>query len=516
MFGSRTRCQASLTRSSLAGLFIATPSWYVSSPGCGICDCGTLSAMTLVADLVAALGRDRVLDGKLDRHLYSKDAGVFRGVTSVVVLPETTDHVVEIVKIGERHEVPLIARGAGTGLAGGAVALEGGITVSTMRMNSIHDIDLDNATAWVGPGVINLDLSRQTSPHGFHFAPDPSSQSASTIGGNVANNSGGPHCLAEGSTVAHVLGLEMVLSGGEVVTVGGAAPDPIGLDLRGVLVGSEGTLGIITRILVRLIPNPPDVRTLLVAFDSTEDAAATVSGIIGAGLVPAALEMMDQRMTVAVENWLHAGLPVDAAAILLAEVTGESAAVAAEAEVIRRVAAQNRAADVRVAQSEEERALLWKGRKSAFGAVAQSSPDYYLHDTVVPRTRLVETMNAVYEIADRYGITLMNVFHAGDGNLHPLMSFDADEPGMMDKVHAAGDEIVALCVRNGGVLSGEHGIGKEKRDLMPLMFTPHDLDAQARIKEAFDRKGTFNPDKILPSGSRCFDFGRPVPEGVWV
>ncbi len=472
--------------------------------------------MTLVADLVAALGRERVLDGKLERRLYAKDAGVFKGETNVIVLPETTAHVVDIVKIAERHSVPVVARGAGTGLAGGAVDLKGGITLSTMRMNAIEDIDLDSATAWVGPGVINLDLSRQTSPHGYHFAPDPSSQSASTIGGNVANNSGGPHCLAEGSTVAHVLGLEVVLAGGEVILVGGPAPDPIGLDLRGVLVGSEGTLGIITRVLVRLIPNPPDVRTLLIVFDTTEDAAATVSGIIGSGVVPAALEMMDQRMTVAVENWLHAGLPVEAAAILLVEVTGESAGVAAEAEVIRRVASAHNAAEVRVAQSEEERAVLWKGRKSAFGAVAQSSPDYYLQDTVVPRTRLVETMNAIYEIADRHRITLMNVFHAGDGNLHPLMSFDAGEPGVMDRVHAAADEIVALCVRNGGALSGEHGIGKEKRDLMHLMFTPYDLDAQARIKEAFDREGLFNPLKVLPAGSRCYDFGRPVPEGTWV
>lgn len=472
--------------------------------------------MSLTSDLLALLGPDRLMDDALDRYLYAKDAGVYRGSATVVAMPESTEEVSEVVRIARRHRVPVIARGAGTGLAGGAVPLEGGVVLSTTRMNQVFEVDVENRAAWVGPGVINLDLSRQTGPQGLHFAPDPSSQSISTIGGNVANNSGGPHCLAEGSTVSHVLGLEVVLDDGEVLIVGGLAPDPVGLDLRGILVGSEGTLGIVTRILVRLTPNPPDVRTVLVAFDDVSAAAATVSGIIASGLVPAALEMMDQRMTVAVENWLHAGLPVEAAAILLAEVTGETAAVEAEAEVVRRVAFENGATDVRIAQSEEERQLLWKGRKSAFGAVAQSAPDYYLHDTVVPRTKLVETMEGVYRIGERYGLTMLNVFHAGDGNLHPLMTFDASEPGMLENVKRAADELVELCVRNGGVLSGEHGIGREKRDLMPLLFTEVDLDAQARVKEVFDPQGVFNPDKILPQGSRCFDFGRPVPEGVWV
>lgn len=475
-----------------------------------------MSSPSLLNDLIELLGGERVLAGGLDRHLYAKDAGVFRGEAAVAVLPETTAEVAAIVRIAERHRIPIIARGAGTGLAGGAVPLEGGMVVVTTRMDRIEDVDLDNRTAWVGPGVINLDLSRHTSPHGLHFAPDPSSQQACTIGGNVANNSGGPHCLAEGSTVSHVLALEVVLVGGEVITVGSAAPDPPGLDLRGILVGSEGTLGIVTRVLVRLTPNPPDVRTILVAFDSVEDAAATVSGIIAAGVVPAALEMMDRLMTQAVENWLHAGLPVEAAAILLAEVTGETEAVEAEAELVRRVALANHAASVRVAQDEEERAILWKGRKAAFGAVAQTAPDYYLHDTVVPRTKLVETMAEVYRIAAKYQITMLNVFHAGDGNLHPLMAFDSSEPGMMDRVHAAAAELVEVCVRHGGALSGEHGIGLEKRDLMPLMFSPQDLDAQARVKECFDPDGRFNPQKILPQGARCFDFGRTIPEGAWV
>ena len=364
--------------------------------------------------------------------------------------------------------------------------------------------------------MINLDLSRHTTPLGLHFAPDPSSQAACTIGGNVANNSGGPHCLAEGSTVNHVLAVEMVTADGEVVLLGSPAPDPIGLDLRGVVVGSEGTLGVVTRVLVRLLPNPPAVKTLLLAYDRVEDAAATVSGVIAQGMVPAALEMMDKRMIVAVENFVHADLPVGAEAILLAEVAGTAAAVEDEAALVEEVARANNATQVRIAKDEAERQLLWKGRKSAFGAVAQAAPDYYLHDTVVPRTKLVEVLAEVYRIGERHGLTMLNVFHAGDGNLHPLMAFDGSEPGMLERVKAAADELVEVCVAAGGVLSGEHGIGLEKRDLMPLLFTTTDLDAQARVRESFDPEGRLNPDKVLPLGSRCFDLGRPIPEGAWV
>jgi glycolate oxidase len=473
--------------------------------------------MTLVDELVAILGSERVTVDQFALHLYSKDAGASRGHADVVVFPHTSQEVAAVVRLAAARGVPIVPRGAGTGLAAGAVPNEGGIVVSTTRMNQIHEVDPVNQTAWVGPGVINLDLSVATAIHGLHFAPDPSSQSVCTVGGNVANNSGGPHCLAEGSTVAHILAVEVVLADGEIITVGSGAPDPIGLDVRGVLVGSEGTLGLVTRTLVRLLPNPPDVRTLLLAFDTVEAAASTVSGVIAAGVVPAALEMMDQRMAIAVENWLHAGLPVDAAALLLAEVVGETAAVDAEADVIRRVAAECGAASVSLAADEDERALLWKGRKSAFGAVAQAAPDYYLHDTVVPRTRLVETMASIYEIADRHRLVMMNVFHAGDGNLHPLIAFDSADPDETQRVHQAAQEMVEVCVSRGGVLSGEHGIGLEKRDLMPLLFTPTDLDAQARLKECFDPTGVFNPTKILPEGSRCFDLGsRFVPEGAWV
>jgi len=473
----------------------------------------------LIEDLRRALGDENVLEKPVELYLYSKDASLIRGTPTCVVFPTDAAEVAEVVRIAESHDVPIVARGAGTGLAAGASPTEGGIVLTTTAMQSV-ELDPENHCAWVGAGVINLDLSKQAAPYGLQFAPDPSSQSACTIGGNVANNSGGPHCLAEGSTTSHVLGLEVVITGGEVVVLGGKAPDPPGLDLKGLVVGSEGTLGIVTRALVRLIPIEPDVRTLLMDFPTVEGAAATVSEVIAAGLVPAALELMDQRMTVAVENWLGAGLPTDAAAILLAEVVGETEGVRSDAEIIGDIARKHGAGTVEVAETEAHRALLWKGRKSAFGAIAQLAPDYYLHDAVVPRTKLVETMKAIYEIADRYELTLLNVFHAGDGNLHPLIAFDAGDPGINEKVHRAGDEIVALCLRNGGALSGEHGIGIEKRDMMRTSFTELDLDAQARLKEAFDPQGVFNPNKILPEGSRCFDFGgvprREVPEGVWV
>lgn len=470
--------------------------------------------MDVESALRALLGDDRVHTHPLDLHLFSKDAGLRRGGPAIVVFPETTQEVAAIVRIAARTETPVVARGAGTGLAGGAVPHQGSIVLVTTRMREIWSVDIEGRSAWVGPGVINLDLSRSLAEHGVHFAPDPSSQQACTVGGNVATNAGGPHCLAEGTTVAHVLAVEMVDARGDVLTVGSESPDQPGLDLRAVVVGSEGTLGVVTRILVKLTPNPPDVRTLLLGFDSISGAAATVSGVIADGLVPAALEMMDRPMTKAVESFVGAGYPTDAAAVLLAEVVGLPAAVDAEAAVISSVAADNGATSIRVAADAGERELLWRGRKSAFGAVAQVAPDYYLHDTVVPRTRLVEVMEKVYEIGARHGIKMLNVFHAGDGNLHPLVSFDASEPGATEQVEAAAREMVEVSIAAGGALSGEHGIGSEKRDLMGLVFDPDDLDAQARLREAFDPKCLMNPGKVLPEGSRCFDAGPSSAESA--
>ena len=313
-----------------------------------------------------------------------------------------------------------------------------------------------------------------------------------------------------------MLALEVVTPEGEVLMLGGAAPDPVGLDLRGVMVGSEGTLGVVTKALVKLTPEPPAVRTLLMAFDKLEHAAAAVSGVIANGLVPGALEMMNQSMTQAVERFARAGFPTDAGAVLIAEVTGHPSAVDAEAALVRRTAQSRGAVLIRTAAEESERRRIWLGRKSAFGAVAQMNPDYYLHDTVVPRTRLVETVEKVDEVAERYGLLMMHVFHAGDGNLHPLMSFDASVPGMLERVEAAGKDMIEICVAMGGSLSGEHGIGLEKKDFMPLVFDRAALDAQARIREAFDPGGLLNPGKVLPEGSRCFDFGKPPPAGAWV
>jgi glycolate oxidase len=408
-----------------------------------------------------------------------------------------------------------VARGSGTGLAGGATPLDGAVVISLTKMNRVLSVDTESRTAWVEPGVLNLDLSRAVAPLGLHFAPDPSSQQSCSIGGNVATNSGGPHCLLYGVTSAHVLAVEVVLPDGEVAMLGGFEAEPEGYDLRGAFVGSEGTLGIATRIAVRLTPNPPAVRTLLVDFLSVDDAAECVSAIIAGGLVPAALEMVTGGMIAAIEDFVHAGYPVDAAAVLLVEVDGAPAFVDSAAVLVSDIARANHARTVRVAANEAERQLLWKGRKSAFGAVARLAPDYYLHDTVVPRTRLVEVLRKVDAIATKYDLTVLNVFHAGDGNLHPLLAFDARVPGVLERVHAAGDEIVIASVEAGGVLSGEHGIGLEKRDLMPKLFSVDDLDAQARLRDAFDPDGYANPGKVLPSGSRCGEIQR-VPPGVWV
>ncbi len=479
---------------------------------------GYAHRVSLIADLRVLLGDDRVLTEPVELYLYSKDASLMRGQPTCVAIPDTTDEVAEITRIAEAHGAPIVARGAGTGLAAGASPTEGGVVVALTRLNTI-DLDVPNRMAWVGAGVINLDLSKAAEPHGLHFAPDPSSQSACTIGGNIANNSGGAHCLAEGATTSHVLAVEVVLAGGEIVVFGTAAPDPSGLDIKGLIVGSEGTLGIVTRALVRLIPIDRAVRTLLIDYPTLEGATKTVSGVIASGLIPAALEIMDQNMMVAVENWLQAGFPTESAAVLLAEVAGEPEAVVAEAELIAAIARSNEASGVRVAADAAEREELWLGRKSAFGAMAQVSPDYYLHDTVVPRRFLAETMTEVQAIADRHDLLTYNVFHAGDGNLHPLIPFDASEEGMLEKVHAAGEEMVAACISRGGALSGEHGIGLEKRDLMGRTFSDVDLDAQARVKEAFDPRSVFNPAKVLPEGSRCFDFGgvrREIPDGAWV
>ncbi|MGA9277661.1 FAD-binding oxidoreductase [Ilumatobacter sp.] len=470
---------------------------------------------SVIAALRERIDPGRVRSGATETRLYRRDASNMTGRAGVVVFAETTADVQAAVEVAARFGVPFLARGSGTGLAGGAVPPDGAIVISTSKMNRILSVDAENRQAWVEPGVLNLDLSKQIAHLGVHFAPDPSSQQTCSIGGNVANNSGGPHCLADGVTSAHILGLEVVLPDGTVTMLGGEEPEPDGLDLRGAFVGSEGMFGVATKVCVRLMQNPPDVATMLMEFDSVGDGAQLVSDIVAAGIVPAAVEMMDRLCLQAVEAWLHIGLPVDSAAALLIECVGRSGQVAFEVEHIRTLAEARGVAGVRVAADDGERGELWKARKGAFGAVANIKPNYYLHDTVVPRARLAEVIEKVYEITARYGIDVINVFHAGDGNLHPLLVYDAREEGMVDKVHAAGREIVAFSVAVGGVLSGEHGIGLEKRDLMPLLFSAVDLAAQESLRVAFDPQLIANPDKVLPNPATCADL-HVAPEGAWI
>jgi glycolate oxidase len=472
---------------------------------------------SLVADLIDVLDERRVRAGESSRALYRKDASTMEGGTSVVCLPDTTDEVRECVLAANRHGVPFVARGSGTGLSGGAVPIDGEVVISLSRMTEILSVDELNRQAWVQPGLINLDLSNRLASQGLHFAPDPSSQQTCSIGGNVANNSGGPHCLAEGVTNAHILATKVVLPDGTVTVLGGEDPEPLGLDLRGVFVGSEGMLGIATEVCVRLTQNYPDVRTLLMDFDRTEDGAAVVSGIIASGMVPAAIEMMDQLCLEAVEAFIHADLPVESAAALLVEVVGLPHELEQQVDRILAIAGEHDVNNVRVAQDDAERDLLWKGRKSAFGAVANIAPDYYLHDTVVPRSKLTEVLTQIYAIAERHEVQVLNVFHAGDGNLHPLIVYDAREPGATERVHEAGREIVEVSVAAGGSLSGEHGIGLEKRDYMHLMFSDVDLAAQNALRCAFDPEMVSNPGKVLPSPATCAEINQIVmPQGAWV
>lgn len=473
----------------------------------------------IVAELRTALAPDRVRYDGAERTLLSHDASVFDGgVAGPVCFPTSTGEVAAIMKLAAVHERNVVPRGAGTGLAGGAIPLGAPVVVSVTKMNQILEVDVANRVAWVEPGVVNLDLTRHLRQFGYHFAPDPSSQQVCTIGGNVANNSGGPHCLAYGVTNAHVQAIEVVLPSGQVVMLGGVDAEPAGIDLRGAFVGSEGTLGIATRVAVTITPNPPAVKTLLLGFESIRGAANTVSQIIAAGVVPAALEVMDQRITQAVENYVGAGYPTDAGAVLLAEVDGPVESIDIDADKIAEIGRANQAMSIRVAANDAERAALWKGRKTAFGAVAQIAPDYYLHDTVVPRSALADVLDRVYEIADRYDLLVMNVFHAGDGNLHPLLVFDGREPGVIDRVHAAGAEIVRASLDAGGVLSGEHGIGVEKRQYMDEFFTADDLDHQNRLRQAFDPGCRTNPGKVIPTGHSCADIAAlaQVPDQVWV
>jgi glycolate oxidase len=432
--------------------------------------------------------------------LAARDASNIVGHPAGIVHADNHDDVVRIVQECHRTRQPFVARGAGTGLAGGAVPPNGSVVISLTKMNRVLEVDSLRRWAWVEPGVLNADISRSLAHLGVHFAPDPSSQQSCTIGGNVANNSGGPHCLAEGVTAAHILELRVVLTDGSVAHL---RNDNGGVDLRGAFVGSEGMFGIATAIKIRLTQNPPKVATMLFGFPSVDAGARAVSDIIAHGIVPAALEMMDAPITRAVEEYVHAGFPLDAAAVLIAEVDGLPHAVRHESEQIHQLARTAGATTLRTASTEAERALIWKGRKTAFGAIARIKPNYYLHDTVVPRSQLAPMLSRVYDIAAQEALQVMNVFHAGDGNLHPLLLFDRREQGIMDRVHRAGDAIVKESLAVGGVLSGEHGIGLEKQHLMGLMFDEASLLHQSFLRAAFDPHDLANPGKVLPSLRGC-------------
>jgi glycolate oxidase len=480
-------------------------------------------------DLEAALDPDRVLTDALALRLYARDASLVEGSCAIVAFPRSVEDIQACVRVAVERGLPVVPRGSGTGLAGAATPIGDALVVVTAKMSEILEVRPADRLAWVEPGVPNLDLANHLRPMGWTYAPDPSSQQTSSIGGNVNTNAGGPHCLAYGVTSAHVLAADVVLADGSLVRVGSEAPEAAGYDLRGVVVGSEGTLGIVARVCVRILPAPPSVRTMLLDFAIVQDCADTVTDVIGRGVVPAAVEMMDQGIVRAAEAFAHAGYPTEAAAILIVEVDGLPGKVEAEAREVEAAARAHHVGTVRVAQDEAERALIWKGRKSAFGAIAQIAPHYHLHDCVVPRTKLTEVLEGVYAIAERHELIVTNVFHAGDGNLHPLFSFDRSVPGTLERVLAASDELVRLCLGAGGALSGEHGIGLEKRDFMPLVFSDDDLNAQACVRTAFDPGGTMNPQKVLPDGARCGDFAvaragtddaaeaaASLPEGSWI
>ncbi len=458
-----------------------------------------------LAAIEAAVGRAGVLSDPHDLKLYEYDGGVDKGLPDVVVFPRTTEEVVALVKLARAHNLAIVGRGAGTGLSGGAIARAGGIIISFARMNRILELDIENERALVQPGVVNLDITLASQPFGYFYAPDPSSQRACTIGGNVAENAGGPHTLAYGVTTNHVVSVEAVLPDGTVIEAGGKELDVPGYDLVGLLTGSEGTMALVTKIGVRLMRMPEAVKTMLAIYTSTEEAGNTVGALTARGITPVALEMLDGPMLRMVEAATHAGYPLDAAAVLLIELEGLTEAVEEQAVEIAEVCRASGAREVRVAQSEEERQLLWKGRKNAFGAIGRVSPTYYVQDGVVPRTQIARTLTAIGEIGKKYGVAISNVFHAGDGNMHPILPFDPRKKGELERARLAGEEILDFCISVGGSITGEHGVGMEKMELMAHLFPEETLDLIARFKALFDPTCMLNPGKMLPTGKGCME-----------
>lgn len=453
------------------------------------------------------VGGNALLERTEELALYEYDGSVDKSRPEIVVFPKTAAHVAAIVKLAAEHGLPIVGRGAGTGLSGGAIPRAGGIMIGFARMNRILDIDIPNEHATVEPGVVNLDISAAVAPFGYFYAPDPSSQRACTIGGNVAENAGGPHTLAYGVTTNHILGLEYVLPDGTIHTTMADSP---GYDLIGLLTGSEGTMALITKIIVRLMRQPERIKTILAICNDPGDAANTVAEITARAITPVAVEMLDGEMLRMVEDATHAGYPKDAAAVLLIELEGLVEAVEEQTEQIREACAKCGVREVRVARSAEERDLLWKGRKNAFGAVGRVSPSYYVQDGVVPRTQIAPTLRRIAEVAAKYGLGISNIFHAGDGNMHPIILFNSHIPGELEKAKAAGEEILEWCIGVGGSITGEHGVGMEKNEMMHRLFSQESLDCMKSLKLLFDPENRLNPGKVLPTGCGCMEIRQPA------
>jgi glycolate oxidase len=463
----------------------------------------------IVAALRSIVPGEGVIGGEREMRAYETDGlTAYRQLPMVVVLPETTEQVAEVLRYCHDESIKVVPRGAGTSLSGGALPLGDGVLLGMAKFNRIREIDFENRVAVVEPGVTNLAVTNAVAHADFYYAPDPSSQIACTIGGNVAENSGGVHCLKYGMTTNNLLGCEIVLITGEVLRIGGKHLDAPGYDLLGLITGSEGLLGVVTEVTVRILKKPETARALLVGFRSSEDAGECASRIIGAGIIPGGMEIMDGPAIAAVEEYVHAGYPLDVEALLIVELDGPPAEVDHLIERVEKIAHDCKAASCKASRSEEERLLFWAGRKAAFPAVGRISPDYYCMDGTIPRAQLPLVLKRIREMSAKYGLRVANVFHAGDGNLHPLILYDANIPGELEKTEEFGAEILKLCVEVGGVLTGEHGVGVEKRDLMPTMFSEIDLNQQQRVKCAFDAKGLLNPGKVFPQLHRCAELGR--------
>jgi len=466
----------------------------------------TATASPLAERLRRIVGTGNVLSTPSDLLVYECDGfTIEKNKPDVVVFPTTTEQIVAIVNVCRELDVPFVPRGAGTSLAGGCLPIGGGVMIALTRMKRILEVNYRDRYAVIEPGVVNLWLTNHLKPSGYHFAPDPSSQGACTIGGNVATNSGGPHTLKYGVTVNHVLGVELVLPDGRVVRTGGPTEDNPGYDLTGVIVGSEGTFGVATKAWVRITRNPESYRTLLGVFESVDDATNTISDIIGAGIIPGALEMLDSLILQAVEAAFHFGFPLDAGAVLIMEVDGLDAGLDKDAERIIEIATKNNAREVRRANTEAERLLLWKSRKQSFGAIGRLSPSYCTQDGVVPRTKLPAILRFIQQVGAKYNIRIANVFHAGDGNIHPILLFDERDADQVQRVLTASNEILDECIRLGGSVTGEHGIGVEKIDFMPKLFGPEDLAMMVRLRSAFNPDGRCSPRKMFPTAGACIE-----------